>query len=102
MILTQPPAKAAVGQEVRYQAAAISSIGHLTCKGGYNAAFWDREKLTWSLETAPEWLRVDPQSGMVSGVPKTPGTSKATLLVKNNKGGCARQGLVIEAVAKKQ
>jgi hypothetical protein len=89
-----------VGQEIRYQAASILSIGHLTCKGGYNAAFWDREKLAFSLANAPDWLLVDPKSGLVSGVPKAAGKFEATLVVENNKGGRATQHFMIGAEPK--
>ncbi len=95
-IFTQPPPQAAAGQEYRYQAGAISSIGHLTCKGGYNAAYWDREKLTWSLANAPDWLTADAKTGLVSGTPKTPGRFEATLVVENNKAQRATQTIVIE------
>jgi hypothetical protein len=84
LIYTSPVLPAMVGQAWEYGAATIRSIGDLRCrtiegKGVYNAAFWDEEKPEWSLTEAPEWLAVDPHSGLVSGTPPAAGNYPVTL-----------------------
>jgi hypothetical protein len=94
-IFTRPLADARVGRPYRYEAAAIASIGHLTCKDGYNAAFWGREKLTWTLEAGPVWLKLE--GSQLIGTPGEGdvGTHAVSLKVTNNKGGQAQQKFVV-------
>jgi hypothetical protein len=89
-VFTRPAATAKVGQRWEYQAGAIRSLGHLTCRDGYNAAFWGREKLQYQLVGAPPRLQVD-ASGLVTGTPDKAGEYQVTLVVTNNKGGKAEQ-----------
>jgi hypothetical protein len=66
----QPPA-ARVGVPFHYQPAVIRSIGDLRCRAdkasSYNAAFWDREELTFQAVQVPEGLTLDPQTGLIQG-----------------------------------
>ena len=64
-IYSVPPLTAKAGQEYRYKPVAVFSLGHLTCRDGYNEAFWEREQLTWTLEIFPKWLAIT--DGTVSG-----------------------------------
>lgn len=32
-------------------------------------AMWEREGTAWALETDADWLAIDPQTGLISGVP---------------------------------
>ncbi|MBM4034254.1 MAG: hypothetical protein FJ291_21100 [Planctomycetes bacterium] len=93
-IYTKPPAAAKVGQPWRYEPAATASIGHLTCKDGYNPAFWGREKLTWTLESGPAWLKLE--GSCLAGTPAEAdaGSHAVSLRVSNNKGGQAQQKFV--------
>ncbi len=90
---TKEPAPAKVGQKYEYPAAAIHSIGHLTCKKGYNAAFWDRETLTYSLADGPDWLTVDAETALVTGTPGADdaGAHNVVLRVENDKEQTAEQ-----------
>ncbi|MBM4040233.1 MAG: hypothetical protein FJ290_17140 [Planctomycetes bacterium] len=94
-IFGKPPTTAKVGQPFRYEAAAVASIGHLTCKDGYNAAFWGREKLTWMLEAGPAWLKLE--GSHLAGTPGDgdAGPHPVSLKVANNKGGQAQQKFVV-------
>jgi len=42
-IYTAAAGRAKVGQPYAYRPAATFSLGHLTCRDGYNATFWGRE-----------------------------------------------------------
>ena len=101
-IFTRPPAVAKVQHPYRYEAAAIASIGHLTCKDGYNAAFWGREKLAWTLESVPVagngrpgWLKLE--GSQLIGTPGEGdvGTHPVSLNVTDSKGGHAQQKFVV-------
>jgi hypothetical protein len=76
-IYTAPVTAAKAGQEYRYAPRSLYSIGHLTCRDGYNAAFWEREKVTWSLEKGPAWLKL--QDGVLVGTPPMAGQYGVTL-----------------------
>ena len=98
VIYSQPILEAKVGQPYSYRPAAIASIGHLTCRGEYEAAFWQREHLTWTLETGPSWLKVS-EDGL-GGVPMegSSGVHDVLLKVVNDKGSVVEQRfrLVVE------
>lgn len=77
-IYTGPSPVAAPGREYRYQARSLSSLGDLRCRNltkpdgsvsHYNADFWDVEKVRWSKAAGPDWLSVDAETGLVSGMP---------------------------------
>jgi len=69
-VCSQPP-PARVGVPFQYQPAVIRSIGDLRCRANqassYNAAFWDREELTFQAVQLPEGLTLDPQTGLIQG-----------------------------------
>jgi hypothetical protein len=98
--VTRPPLTARAGQQYRYEPRALLSLGHLTCRtggpgGSYNAAFWQREKLTYSLPQTPAWLRLE--GSVLAGTPPATATGPqaVTLEVKNNRGEQARQEFTI-------
>lgn len=75
-IYTRPPQPATPGQEYVYQPHSLASLGDLRCRplkgqdgtvSYYNASFWDVEKPLWRKVAGPEWISIDPQSGLVSG-----------------------------------
>jgi hypothetical protein len=81
-IYTDPVREARVGVPYRYEARTIVSIGHLTYRDFplgefYQAAFWEAEKPRFSLvdeisrcgNKDPSWLHVDPETGVLTGVP---------------------------------
>jgi hypothetical protein len=96
-LFTVPPTTARIGQPYRYDAKSLLSLGHLTCKGGYNAAFWDREKVTWELAKAPAWLAADKATGVLSGMPAADaaGTHEVVLLATNSRGGKTEQRFAV-------
>jgi hypothetical protein len=69
-VFSQPP-PARVGVAYQYQPAAIRSLGDLRCRANesssYNAAFWDREELTFQAVQLPPGLSLDPQTGLIQG-----------------------------------
>jgi len=94
LIYTASPVRAKVGAAYRYEPRGIFSIGHFTCNGSYNGAFWHREKLTWALEKGPEWLKLE--NSALAGTPPAAGKYDVVLRVTNNKQQEARQAFSLE------
>ncbi|NUQ01551.1 MAG: hypothetical protein HUU35_17030 [Armatimonadetes bacterium] len=66
-IASLPPATAPAGQPYTYRPTVVTSIGHLTSKPGYLAAYWEREEPRWRLLEGPAGVRLDPSSGELTG-----------------------------------
>jgi len=67
-IWTSPPTTVRVRQDYRYQPQAIQSLGDLQYR--YEKPiykFWEREQLIFSLVKGPEWLKVCPHTGSLTG-----------------------------------
>ncbi|HSU67344.1 MAG TPA: putative Ig domain-containing protein, partial [Tepidisphaeraceae bacterium] len=78
VIYSQPLTTATVGEPYHYQARANSSWGDLTARqasgGGQEVLnFWSFEKPRFAIEQGPNWLRIDPATGILSGTPDGPG-----------------------------
>jgi len=67
-LFTESPTRVAAGEEYRYGPGVITSIGHLISKPGYKAAYWEKEYPVFSLVAGPEWLSIDADTGILSGV----------------------------------
>lgn len=72
LIVTAPPMQVAPGAQYAYTARTIRSIGDLRCRTinpgeSYNAKFWDVEHPAFSLDEAPVWLTIDPDTGAITG-----------------------------------
>ena len=81
-IHTQPVTKTKVGQVYSYAPGVIRSIGDLRKRAGKEdkgAAFWDIEQPVFALEQAPDWLKLDPETGTLSGTPEAPGKFEVIL-----------------------
>jgi hypothetical protein len=52
-----------------YNAASIRSIGDLQIRDNQVTKFYDIEKLRYSLKEAPSWLKIDEDTGVLSGTP---------------------------------
>ncbi len=90
-IYSRPLTGAKVGQVYDYRPAATASIGHLTCRDGYNAAFWQREMITWTLGSSPKWLTI--KDGILTGTPADTdvGTCDIVLKLTNSNNQLAEQ-----------
>ena len=81
-IYSKPVAKAKVGSEYRYQVSAIRSLGDLRTRlvgGKETLNYWDVEGLRFALLRAPAWLKIDENTGLLSGTPDAP--TKAEVIV---------------------
>jgi hypothetical protein len=72
--ISDPPARVKIGVPCNYQPRVIRSLGDLRCKNYsqeqvYWAGFWNIEKPVWSLPTAPAWLKLNAETGELSGTP---------------------------------
>ena len=64
------------------------------------AAFWDREYLDFSFVKAPQWLKLDSQSGEISGTPgiRDVGEHEVMVQVMNNQGGVVKRSFFIRVI----
>ena len=97
-IYSRLPGRARLGQRFTHKLGVIASIGDLKCKEGYNAAFWDKEYLSFQLVSAPGWLEVDPQTGELSGTPGADavGDHDVILRVTDSAGGAVEREFAIK------
>jgi len=77
-IFSVPLTEACVGKEYRHVSHAIRSIGDL-CHRGRVVSFSEVESVRFALEHAPDWLSIDEESGVLSGIPTAPGQDEVTV-----------------------
>jgi putative Ig domain-containing protein len=96
LIYSEPLSQATTGVPYRYEVKVISSIGDLRFRafGGnpdsYQAAFWEAEQPRFSLveeiprcgHVDPTWLKIDPQTGVLSGTPEEKDAGEYQINVK--------------------
>jgi len=86
-----PPARA--GTEYEYQPKVIRSLGDLRCRANknssYNAAFWDREELSFEAVQLPEGLSLDPKTGRIRGTFTAAGEFTIAFQVATHRGQTA-------------
>jgi len=78
VIYSRPVAVAKVGAEYRYQVCATRSLGDLSSRmQGKNqvSGYFHIEKPAFALQQRPAWLKIDPDTGLLSGIPDTPAKS---------------------------
>jgi hypothetical protein len=83
-IFSKPLAKATRGKEYRYAAAVIRSLGDYRMRvvaGKETTGFWDIEKPRFSIERGPAWLKIDRDSGHLSGTPEAAGKAEVVIAV---------------------
>jgi hypothetical protein len=76
ILWSRPVTEAKVGAEYRYAVAALRSLGDLRTRvinGKETMNYWDIERPRFVLEKGPAWLRIDERTGVLSGVPDSPG-----------------------------
>ena len=81
IIYSKPALTATVGAEYRYQVAANRSLGDLRVNGRQVTNFWDVEKPKFVLEKGPNWLKLDPTTGILSGTPDAAGKAEVQVTV---------------------
>ncbi len=97
-IYSRLPEKLKAGTLFTHEPGLITSIGDLKCKQGYKAAFWDKEYLSFSLVRAPRWLKINPQTGKISGTAGVNdlGKHEVILRVTNSKGSVTERRFVLK------
>jgi hypothetical protein len=76
IIYSRPVTDAKVGSEYRYALSAIRSLGDVRTRvvgGKETMNYWDREAPRFAVQEGPPWLKVDPATGLLSGVPDRTG-----------------------------
>jgi hypothetical protein len=80
-IHSAPESRTRVGASYRYQLRCIRSLGDLRARGNLRMAFWDTEDSRFELVRGPDWLAVDPATGVLSGRPDAVGTTQVIVAV---------------------
>jgi hypothetical protein len=76
LLYSRPLTLAKVGSPYRYALGAVRSLGDLRTRvvgGKETMNYWDIESPHFTLEQGPAWLKVNEHTGVLSGVPDTPG-----------------------------
>jgi hypothetical protein len=76
IIYSRPVTDAKVGSKYRYALSAIRSLGDVRTRvidGKETMNYWDMETPRFAIKEGPSWLKVDPATGVLSGVPDHPG-----------------------------
>jgi hypothetical protein len=76
LIWSRPVTAAKVGSEYRYSLAVTRSLGDLRTRvvgGKETMNYWDIEKPRFTLQQGPSWLKIDERTGVLRGVPESPG-----------------------------
>jgi hypothetical protein len=76
-IYSSPVLEAKAGKPYQYQVLTLRSLGNLQRRYQKpNYAFWEKEGYEFFLTNAPPWLKIDKQTGLISGVPNTTDAGK--------------------------
>ncbi|MCK4283565.1 MAG: putative Ig domain-containing protein, partial [Candidatus Brocadiae bacterium] len=78
-IYSRPVTAARVGQQYGCSLAAIRSLGDARNRGKEGMGFWDIEEPKFALEQAPPWLKIDKDSGLLSGTPDAAGRAEVVV-----------------------
>jgi hypothetical protein len=83
-VSSKPLGTAQRGVEYRCQVSTVRSLGDLrlrTVEGKTVASFWDIERPRFKLAQGPSWLRIDENTGLLSGVPDADGATEVVVAV---------------------
>jgi hypothetical protein len=76
ILCSRPVTAAKVGSEYRYRLSAVRSLGDLRTRvvgGRETMNYWDIEAPRFALKQGPAWLKIDEGTGLLSGIPDSPG-----------------------------
>jgi hypothetical protein len=82
-IWTASPTTVRAGREYRYQPRLFHSLGDMQYRYvSPNCKFWEREQLRFSLLKAPEWLKIDTETGLLSGTAPANATGRHSVSIQ--------------------
>ena len=76
LIYSNPVTNAKMGEEYRYALTSIRSFGDLRTRvvnGKEVMNYWDIESPKFAIEQGPAWLKIDPATGILTGIPASSG-----------------------------
>jgi hypothetical protein len=76
VVWSRPATTAKVGVEYRDTLATLRSLGDLRTRvvdGKETMNYWDIEEPRFAVEKGPAWLKIDARTGVLSGMPESPG-----------------------------
>jgi len=85
VIYSKPVETAKVGAPYRYSVNVNRSLGDLSARMKDNdqvAGYFDIDKTRFALEQAPAWLKIDGDSGVLSGIPDAAGQMEVSVTVR--------------------
>ena len=88
-VYTQPATSANVGRRYTYKVRSLRSLGDYQCRQDpdvnvkkYAYRFWHTEENSFKLADGSDWLTMDEQTGVLSGIPKSGDVGKASVTVR--------------------
>jgi hypothetical protein len=84
LIFSRPWKKTKIGKEFHDEVWTLRSLGDLRMRfvdGKETTNFWDVEQPRFRIERGPAWLKIDKQTGQLSGTPDTVGKTDVTIAV---------------------
>jgi hypothetical protein len=82
MLVSQPVETAKAGSEYRYAVVCLRSLGDLRTRvvgGKETMNYWDIETPRFAIEQGPAWLKIDPTTGVLTGMPDHSGNTQVTV-----------------------
>jgi len=83
IIYSKPVTLAKAGQAYRYAAHANRSLGDLSARMKNNqqvSGYFDIERVRFAIKVGPEWLKIDDNTGVLSGTPEVKGKVKMEII----------------------
>ena len=84
VIYSKPVVTAKVGTEYRYPLQINHSLGALTARmqdGNQVNGYFDIEQAVFKIDQGPDWLKIDPTNGVLSGIPVISGKIEVSVAV---------------------
>lgn len=82
MVFGKPVRHARVGQKYRDTVRANRSLGDLTTRmqsRNQGSGYFDIQKPRFTLQHRPRWLKIDEVTGVLSGIPDSPGAAEVVV-----------------------
>jgi hypothetical protein len=83
LLVSRPVTTARVGAEYQYKLTAVRSLGDLRTRvvaSRETMNYWDIESPRFTLRQGPAWLKIDERTGVLTGIPDTPGKFQVVVI----------------------
>ena len=90
-IFTEPNTIAKAGESYLYAPETILTLRQLAPAGERTVGFPNRDILKWRLKTGAPWMKIDPNMGVITGMPTDKGAVEVIIVVEDGHGASAEQ-----------